>query len=243
MTRSPSRSVEYQRHYFDGHERTPRIALGRTPAVCRHVAETIDPLGLPNGASVLEIGCGLGRFTDVLLDRGYAVTALDLSAYLTDRLRATLGRSERLTVVTGRAEDVPDLAPGPYDAVVGFFFLHHLPQLEAVFEAASRVLAPGGRLAFCEPNAFNPLVYLQVTFTPRMRWKGEPSIPKMRPAVVFPMLDRIGYREIETHRYGMLPPAVANTRLGGRAERAIEALPPIRPLSAYRVFRARWRPV
>ncbi len=34
---------------------------------------------LPEHAHVLELGCGFGRMTRVLLDRGFQVTALDVS--------------------------------------------------------------------------------------------------------------------------------------------------------------------
>ncbi len=231
--------TEYRRKYFTGAGRTARIALGDTPSVRRHVSMTLDRLGLAPGARVLELGCGLGRFTEHLLARGYAVTALDLSDFLVDRLRSTLGGSGQLTAVAGPAEALAALTPGPFDAVTGFFFLHHLERLEPVFDAIAGVLVAGGRLAFCEPNAFNPLVYLQVTFTPGMSWKGEVSIPKMRPAVVFPLLETRGFVEIVSSRYGMLPPVIANTALGGTVERGLEWMPPLRPLSAYRTFHAR----
>lgn len=237
MRVTPER-LEYQRQYFTSEGRTERIALGRTPCVLRHFARTIDPLGLRPGARVLELGCGMGRFTELLLERGFDVTALDLSPFLIDRLRAELGGAGRLTAIAGRAEDVVDLTDGPFDAVVGFFFLHHLPGLDETFRAARAVLAQGGRLAFAEPNAFNPLVYLQVTFTPGMSWKGEPSIPKMRPAVIFPALDRNGFSNARSDVYGALPPVISNTAWGGMAERAVEWVRPLRPFGAYRTFTA-----
>jgi SAM-dependent methyltransferase len=229
----------YQHRYFVGAGRLSRIRLGETRSVRRHFAKTIDPLQLPQGARVLELGCGLGRFSELLLARSYRVTALDLSDELVGRLRQTLGGHDNLVAaVTGDAADVSRLAPGPFDAVVGFFFLHHLATFEPVLDGIARVLAPGGQLAFCEPNAFNPLVYLQVTFTPGMSWQGEPSISRMRPSVVVPLLRERGFSRIETSRYGMLPPAIANTGTGEWLERAIESVAPLRPFSAYRVFRA-----
>ncbi len=230
--------LEYQRQYFTATGRTERIALGRTPCVLRHFSRTIEPLGLRPGARVLELGCGMGRFTELLLERGFAVTALDLSPLLVDRLRGELGGDGRLTAIAGRSEDVSDLVHGPFDAVVGFFFLHHLTGLDETFNAARAMLAPGGRLAFVEPNAFNPLVYLQVTFTPGMSWQGEPSIPKMRPSVVFPALARNGFSNPRSDVYGALPPVVANREWGGLAERAVEWLRPLRPFGAYRTFMA-----
>ncbi len=236
--KATSEKLEYQRGYFAHGGRTRRISLGETPCVGRHFSRTIDPLGLAPGARVLELGCGMGRFTALLLDRGFEVTALDLSEYLVDRLRSEFAGTDRLTAIAGRSEDVARAVSTKFDAVVGFFFLHHLSALDDTFAAARAVLAPGGRAAFCEPNAFNPLVYLQVTFTPSMSWKGEPSIPKMRPSVVFPALERQGFRNMRTDLYGALPPVVANTGVGRMAERAIEWVAPLRPFSAYRVFSA-----
>ena len=239
MTERPLADVDYHRRYFVGRGRTQRIALGMTPSVRRHLAATIDPLNLAPGARVLELGCGLGRFTEALLARGLRVTGLDLSDYLIDRLRASFGESNRLETVVGRAEDVVELTQGSFDAVVGFFFLHHIVDLEPVFDAMRRVLATGGRMAFCEPNAFNPLFYVQMTMTPGMSWKGEPSVSKMRPGFVFPMLQRLGFTDLDTSLYGMFPPFVSHTAIGGGIERGLERIAPLRPLSAFRILRAR----
>jgi SAM-dependent methyltransferase len=233
-------NVDYHRGYFVGQGRTRRIALGETPSVRRHVAHTIDPLNLRPGAHVLELGCGLGRFTEVLLNRGFECTALDLSNYLIDGLRDTLGGSPRLTPIVGRAEEVDVLAPGPFDAVVGFFFLHHVLDFDALFGAISRVLAPGGRIAFCEPNAFNPLFYLQMTLTPGMSWKGEPSVSKMRPGFLCPVLRNLGYEAIDCSSHGAFPQLLSNWPAGAQLESAIERMLSFSPFRAFRVFRARW---
>jgi SAM-dependent methyltransferase len=232
-----SGSLDYQRRYFDGHARERRIGLGDTRCVRRHFDRTIAPLGLRPGARVVELGCGMGRFTRLLLESGFDVTALDLSPYLIDRMRQKFAGVDRLRPIVGRSDEVQTLTGGPFDAVLGFFFLHHLTEFDGTFAAARAVLASGGRVAFCEPNAFNPLVYVQVTVTPRMSWKGEPSIPQMRPSVIFPSLRRSGFTNLATDLYGALPPVVSNTAPGAALERALEWLPPLRPLSAYRIFR------
>ncbi len=108
-----------------------------------------------------------------------------------------------------------------------------------MFDATRRVLAPGGRIAFCEPNAFNPLFYVQMTVTPGMSWKGEPSVSKMRPGYLFPILAELGFDEIQSDLYGMFPPAIANIAIGRGVERALEAIPPLRPVNAFRIVRAR----
>ena len=62
---------------------------------------TLNPHPLP----VLEIGPGLGVLTEGLLSRSCAVTAIEKDPVLADRLKASLGNPERLTVLKGDALD------------------------------------------------------------------------------------------------------------------------------------------
>jgi hypothetical protein len=60
----------------------------------------------------------------------------------------------------------------------------------------------------------------------------------MRPGVVFPAMRAGGFVRPASASYGMLPPVIANGTVGGRVERGLEALPFLRPFSAYRTFHA-----
>ena len=55
--------------------------------------------------TVLEIGPGLGVLTEGLLERGCSVTAIEKDPVLADRLKASLGDPEALTVLKGDALD------------------------------------------------------------------------------------------------------------------------------------------
>ena len=44
----------------------------------------LDRLGLQPGASILEIGCGTGRFARMAASQGYAVAAADVSRAMLD---------------------------------------------------------------------------------------------------------------------------------------------------------------
>ncbi|MFS8363906.1 class I SAM-dependent methyltransferase [Streptomyces sp. CWNU-52B] len=64
---------------------------------------------VPEQASILELGCGVGRMTHPLLERGFTVTAVDESAEMLERVRGarkirgaieTLDLGERFDVVT-----------------------------------------------------------------------------------------------------------------------------------------------
>jgi SAM-dependent methyltransferase len=56
-----------------------RLSVGDEPEVIAGVA--------PPGARILELGSGVGRMTHPLLDRGFAVTAVDESAEMLERVR------------------------------------------------------------------------------------------------------------------------------------------------------------
>jgi len=51
-----------------------------TKNTIREVDFLLEELGVPDCASILDVGCGSGRHSVELAKRGYAVTGLDLSA-------------------------------------------------------------------------------------------------------------------------------------------------------------------
>ena len=226
--------VAYQRRYFSRPEEKPRMRPAGSRYARRHleaVLATIDP---EPGMRLLEIGCGMGRFSLLLAEEGFEVTAVDLSPALLAEL-ANHDPSGSVSTVCCDAAELDRHVEGPFDAAVGFFFLHHLDDLEPVLRAAARVLSPGGRVAFCEPNAFNPLFYLQILATPGMTWRGDGGVARMRPSVFATAFAQSGLDRPRLQRYGLFPPLLANSTLGGRVEPVFEKIPLIRPLLAFQV--------
>ena len=112
--------------------------------------------GTVRGLRVIEIGCGRGVGTEILLRR-YGVRqvcAFDLDArfvalarkrlaeHLTDRLQ--------LTVADAAAIPAPDAS---FDAVVDFVVIHHVPAWRTAVSEVRRVLRPKGRFFFEEVTA------------------------------------------------------------------------------------------
>lgn len=235
-----SANAARQRDYYS----TPARKYGRmspaaTPYVARHLAVVLEALGLPPGGRLLELGAGMGRFSLPLAARGYQVVATDLSPDLLAELR----RFDPLGTVRAVEADallVDRAVEGPFDAVAGFFFLHHLTELEGVFAAAARVLRPGGVAAFCEPSAYFAPFYLQIAATPGMSFEGERGITRMRPGPLAAAARAAGLEVLPTRRYGLFPPALANRPLGRGLESLLETITPAwAPLRAFQVFAAR----
>lgn len=102
------------------------------------------------GDRVLEIGCGTGSVTALLLERGARVTAIDQAPEMLERASARLGAAVegQLEWLEQTAAEIDKLPRDHFDAVVLCLCLSDMSASERGFvlrEAASR-LAPGGRL-------------------------------------------------------------------------------------------------
>lgn len=235
-----SSNASHQRRYFSLPERKlRRMGPGSTPYVERHLEATLASLDVRPGSRLLELGAGMGRFSLLLADRGFDVVACDLSPDLLAALRR-FDVAGRVRAIEADAALVDRAVDGSFDAVLGFFFLHHLTDLEPVFAAAARVLRPGGAVAFCEPNAWFFPYYLQIALTPGMSFVGERGLPRMRQAPLAAAAANAGLEVLPTHRFGLFPPGLANRALGRRVEAVFEsALPAWAALRAFQVFAAR----
>ena len=109
--------------------------------------------GKTSGQKVLEIGCGQGVGTEIILDRFGAreVDAFDLDPDMVERARERLARFPQgtLNLCTGDASKIaaPD---NNYDAVFDFGIIHHVPVWQDAVKEVARVLKPGGKFYFEE---------------------------------------------------------------------------------------------
>lgn len=111
------------------------------------------------GMTVLEPGPGMGYFTlDVARMVGPAgrVVAVDVQERMLKALRRRARRAGLLDRIDIRHVEadrlgVDDLA-GRVDLVLAIFVVHEMPDADALFAEAHRVLVRGGRLLFAEPK-------------------------------------------------------------------------------------------
>jgi SAM-dependent methyltransferase len=97
---------------------------------------------LPDGARVLELGCGGGTRETKALARRFRLTGVDLSARQLERARLRVPEAE---FVHGDLTSL-ELPPASFDAVVAFYSFNHVPRelLEPVFRRVRRWLVPAG---------------------------------------------------------------------------------------------------
>ena len=225
-------------HYAADPAGNPRIRPVDSPYVRRHVQRMIDFAGLRPGEEILDVGCGAGKFTLPLLRGGLSVAGVDLSPELLDIVGQQLAPGEELERHCADLLHLPAALSGRFDAVVGFFVLHHMVDLEAAFRALRGVLRPGGRVAFLEPNGLNPLYYLQITFTPGMSWRADRGVARMTQGRLTSALRDAGFTDVRADRQGALPPMLLNRRWGPAAEDALGRVRPLRRFAAFQLVGA-----
>ena|ERR1051325_8653595 len=97
------------------------------------------------GQRVLEVGCGAGRFTQVLLDAAANVCSMDYSSAV-DACWANNGPHDRLTLVQGDLYQIP-FPKNFFDKVFCYGVLQHTPDPKRAFMALIPFLRPGGKLS------------------------------------------------------------------------------------------------
>jgi 2-polyprenyl-3-methyl-5-hydroxy-6-metoxy-1,4-benzoquinol methylase len=100
------------------------------------------PLSGLQGKRVLEIGCGSGRFTEVLLNHGATVCSLDLSDAV-EAAYENIGHHPACFIVQADAVNAP-FAKGAFDIVLCLGVLQHTENPEQTLRAISRHAAPQG---------------------------------------------------------------------------------------------------
>jgi SAM-dependent methyltransferase len=97
------------------------------------------------GKLVLDVGCGMGRFSDVVSRWGGQVVGIDLSLAV-DAAYRNIGRRAEVQIAQANVFELP-FRPETFDVIFSIGVLHHTPDTRAAFEQLPRLLKPGGKIA------------------------------------------------------------------------------------------------
>jgi ubiquinone/menaquinone biosynthesis C-methylase UbiE len=158
----------------------------------------------PSTNDVLEIGCGTGTFTAALEGRFRRLVAVDISVELLNVAR------ERVPGATFAQMDAHDMSfrDSSFDSVVGVSILHHL-DWALTLRNLRRLLRPGGRILFSEPNLANPQIFLQKSIPFLKQLAGDsPDEYAFTCAEARRCLEAAGFTEIVVRPFEFLHPSV-----------------------------------
>ncbi|HEY2153987.1 MAG TPA: class I SAM-dependent methyltransferase [Isosphaeraceae bacterium] len=99
-----------------------------------------------DGATILDAGCGMGRYLRVAAEAGARVVGLDLSESTRAAKELTADLADRVLVLRGDLLR-PPLAESSFDQIYSIGVLDHTPDPRRAFLALARLLKPGGRIA------------------------------------------------------------------------------------------------
>ncbi|MEK7580146.1 MAG: class I SAM-dependent methyltransferase [Patescibacteria group bacterium] len=97
-------------------------------------------LGEIKNKEVLDVGAGTGRLTNILVQKGAKVTAMDISKKMLDVLRR---KNPLIKTIIGGAENLP-FKDKIFDLVISTFLIIHLKDLTKFFNEVCRVLKDDG---------------------------------------------------------------------------------------------------
>lgn len=120
---------------FDAPRRNTNVFDAWRAEIIDDFLERLDP-----ESSILEIGAGAGQGAVYVAQRGFTITAMDLSP-----ANVTLAKQRGIEAVVGDFTD-PDFFVGEYDAVFAMNSLLHVPKpmFQQVLGVIRRSLVPGG---------------------------------------------------------------------------------------------------
>jgi len=159
-------------------------------------------LGLGNeSTSVLEVGCGPGRFAALLASLGYRVTAVDPFSFPEwDIIKKRTAVSFMDQV---RAEALP-FESASFDHVTCIATLHYVANPAAALDEMRRVIRPGGRLVIRTVNKSN-------LFT---LWRGRKLDPASTNLYAMDELKSLiserGFKIKQSYAYGFMPPILTD---------------------------------
>lgn len=104
---------------------------------------------------IVEIGCGIGRMTLPMAERGRSVRALDVSAEMLAQARVGRASRDNVTWVHGDGASLAGIEDESADGCLSYVVLQHIPDADVIcayIREMGRVLRAGGWAAFQVSN-------------------------------------------------------------------------------------------
>jgi 2-polyprenyl-3-methyl-5-hydroxy-6-metoxy-1,4-benzoquinol methylase len=135
----------YDLEYFLGLEY--RYLSGAHSSRVKNILQHLKKLKL-KGKRVLDVGCGIGFFTNEMLELGANVVGCDYSRYA---VKFAKERYPKLKIIQHSAYEI-NLLGGNWDLITSFDVIEHLGRPEVFLRKAFQILKPNGKLVISTDN-------------------------------------------------------------------------------------------
>ncbi|MBT0666178.1 methyltransferase domain-containing protein [Geobacter pelophilus] len=119
---------------------------GQETRIPRSLALMKEKVGVLPGKKILEIGCATGEFLELLTREGADAEGLEISEFA-----AEIARKKGLEVTTGTIEEMGN-STSPFDMILAFEVIEHVPSPVAFLEQVAGLIRSGGHLLLSTPN-------------------------------------------------------------------------------------------
>jgi SAM-dependent methyltransferase len=135
---------------------------GRTDTRDRLQASLNFPLEELEGKLVLDAGCGMGRFAEIVECYGGEYVGMDYSLAI-DAAQANVGHRPNVHFVQGDIFNLP-FRDDAFDLIISLGVLHHTPDPAKAFGRLPRILKPNGKLSITVYDAGNKVYVANTRF-------------------------------------------------------------------------------
>jgi 2-polyprenyl-3-methyl-5-hydroxy-6-metoxy-1,4-benzoquinol methylase len=144
----------------------------------------------PNRGRLLEVGCSYGGFLAEARQDGWEVTGIELSETASHYARKQLG----LRVVSGSVHDHLEELGEPYQVVILFHVIEHVPTPVQLLELCRRLTKPRGLLVLKTPNVASLVARLTGA---SWQWLSPPAhLYLYSPKTLRMLLEKSGYQPL-----------------------------------------------
>lgn len=156
--------------------------------------------GLPDGARIIDVGCGDGFHLELLRDFGNKTWTLE--GVDADERAAAMAERKGIKVHCGLIEDL-DLAPASYDLAIMVQTIEHVAEPARLLRDVGSLLKPGGRVVIVTDN-IDSLDFRLF----KKRWWGGYHFPRhwtlFSPAAIGKLAGKVGL-EVDTQTTQVSP--------------------------------------
>ncbi len=134
----------------------PTYDTQMNPLIMLEEGVSLNLIGDVQGLHVLDLGCGTGRYCELLSNRGANVVGIDPSENMLLEARRKVEGNSQIDILQGTIEQL-EFPSRCFDLVVAALVLGHLQELEPTLTEVSRVLKDEGRLIISDIHPYWPI--------------------------------------------------------------------------------------